>query len=39
MAAVDVKGDAAKVLATPSRKSTFDVVVQGYNGGRFVVLA
>ncbi|MGA3050098.1 MAG: hypothetical protein ABSD67_26080 [Terracidiphilus sp.] len=33
----DVQGEAAKVLATPSVKAIFDVVVQGYSGGRFRV--
>jgi hypothetical protein len=34
----DVKGGAAQVLASPSLKVEFNVVVQGYNGGRFIVL-
>jgi len=39
MDAADVKGDAAKLLARPSSKTTFDVAVQGYSGGRFIVLS
>ena len=34
----DVKDDAAHLLASPSLKVEFNVVVQGYNGGRFIVL-
>ncbi|MGA9671105.1 MAG: hypothetical protein WBQ94_17980 [Terracidiphilus sp.] len=33
----DVQGEASQVLASPSAKAIFDVVVQGYNGGRFRV--
>jgi hypothetical protein len=34
----DVKCEAALVLASPSFKAVFDVVVQGYMGGRFILL-
>jgi len=38
VASDDVKGDAALVLTSPAYRADFNVVVQDYSGGQFVVM-